>query len=88
MLCTYSLIYFNIYYLFNYLIFFFPGTHGPGYASPLDAFKNGSREELLYVICVQPDQTKQDYLATVDVDPKSSTYSQVSVYWSANFFCL
>lgn len=52
-------------------------THGPGYASPLDAFKNGSREELLYVICVQPDQTKQDYLATVDVDPKSSTYSQV-----------
>lgn len=69
-------------YNLNYLLFFsfFPGTHGPGYASPLDAFKNGPREELLYVICVQPDQAKQDYLATVDVDPKSPTYSQVSVY--------
>ncbi|CAB3259729.1 unnamed protein product [Arctia plantaginis] len=52
-------------------------SKGPGYASPLDAFKNGPREELLYVICVQPDNTKQDYLATVDVNPKSSTYSQV-----------
>ncbi|KAL0822669.1 hypothetical protein ABMA28_004692 [Loxostege sticticalis] len=50
---------------------------GPGYASPLDAFRNGPREQLLYVICVQPDQTKQDYLATVDVDPKSPTYCQV-----------
>ncbi|XP_072947344.1 methanethiol oxidase [Epargyreus clarus] len=50
---------------------------GPGYASPLDAFRNGIREELLYVVCVQPDNTKQDYLATVDVDPKSPTYSQV-----------
>ncbi|VVD04194.1 unnamed protein product [Leptidea sinapis] len=25
---------------------------GPGYASPLDAFHNGPREELLYVVCV------------------------------------
>ncbi|XP_075978719.1 methanethiol oxidase isoform X3 [Anticarsia gemmatalis] len=50
---------------------------GPGYASPLDAFKNGPREELMYVVCIQPDKTKQDYLATVDVDPKSPTYSQV-----------
>lgn len=50
---------------------------GPGYASPLDAFKNGAREELLYVVCVQPDKTKQDYLATIDVDPKSPTYTQV-----------
>ncbi|KAJ8713387.1 hypothetical protein PYW07_013757 [Mythimna separata] len=50
---------------------------GPGYASPLDAFNNGPREELLYVVCVQPDKTKQDYLATVDVDPKSPTYCQV-----------
>ncbi|XP_047503733.1 methanethiol oxidase [Pieris napi] len=50
---------------------------GPGYAFPLDAFNNGPREELLYVICVQPDKTKQDYVATVDVNPKSSTYSQV-----------
>ncbi|KAM3966113.1 methanethiol oxidase [Aphomia sociella] len=50
---------------------------GPGYASPLEAFTKGPREELLYVISVQPDRTKQDYLATVDVDPKSPTYSQV-----------
>ncbi|CAH0761085.1 unnamed protein product [Diatraea saccharalis] len=50
---------------------------GPGYASPLEAFTKGPREELLYVICVQPDATKQDYLATVDVDPKSPTYCQV-----------
>ncbi|KPI91699.1 Selenium-binding protein 1 [Papilio xuthus] len=50
---------------------------GPGYSSPLEAFKNGAREKLLYVVCVQPDLTKQDYLATVDVDPESPTYSQV-----------
>ncbi|KAG6442193.1 methanethiol oxidase [Manduca sexta] len=50
---------------------------GPGYASPLDAFKNGPREEILYVVTVQPDQSKQDYLSTVDVDPKSPTYCQV-----------
>lgn len=50
---------------------------GPGYSTPLEAFTKGPREKLLYVVCVQPDQTKQDYLATVDVDPKSPTYSQV-----------
>ncbi|XP_049874742.1 methanethiol oxidase [Pectinophora gossypiella] len=50
---------------------------GPGYASPMAAFRNGPREQLLYVVCVQPDKTKQDYLATIDVDPKSPTYSQV-----------
>lgn len=50
---------------------------GPGYPSPLEAFRNGPKEELLYVICVQPNLTKEDYIATVDVDPKSPTYSQV-----------
>lgn len=50
---------------------------GPGYASPMDAFKNGPREELLYVVTVQPDQTKEDYLSTIDVNPESPTYSQV-----------
>lgn len=53
-----------------------PGK-GPGYASPLDAFNNGPREELLYVVCVRPNKNKQDYLATVDVDSKSATYGQV-----------
>ena len=65
-------------YTNNILFYLFPGK-GPGYASPLDALKNGPREELLYVVCIQPDKTKQDYLATVDVDPKSPTYSQVSI---------
>ncbi|XP_031616959.1 methanethiol oxidase [Contarinia nasturtii] len=53
--------------------------HGPGYATPLDAMKNGPREKLLYVVVVQPnlDQPDGDYLATVDVDPTSKTYSQV-----------
>lgn len=59
-----------------FIIVISPGK-GPGYATPLEAFKNGEREKLLYVVCVQPDATKQDYLATVDVDPESSTYSQV-----------
>ena len=55
------------------------GHSGPGYASPMDAFLHGPREKLLYVTCVRrntvPD--KPDYLATVDVDPQSPTYSQV-----------
>jgi selenium-binding protein 1 len=53
--------------------------HGPGYATPMDAMKNGPREKLIYVNCIRrnvnPD--KPDYLATVDVDPQSDTYSQV-----------
>lgn len=53
---------------------------GPGYATPLDAYKNGKREEIVYIPCIiPPDQRKNraDYLVTVDVDPKSKTYSQV-----------
>lgn len=53
---------------------------GPGYKSPLDAFINGKRETILYTICVQPNastKNKSDYLATVDVNPNSPTYSQV-----------
>lgn len=54
-------------------------SNGPGYASPLDAMQNGPREKILYVCCVQPDQTegKSDLLATVDVDPESPTYCQI-----------
>ncbi|GAB6027806.1 Methanethiol oxidase [Chamberlinius hualienensis] len=54
-------------------------SHGPGYATPLDAMK-GPRETLIYVPCIQPDgkiNGKPDYLATIDVDPKSSTYNKV-----------
>lgn len=53
---------------------------GPGYKSPLDAYKNGKREKLLYTICIQPNSetnSKPDYLAIIDVDPDSTTYSQV-----------
>lgn len=50
---------------------------GPGWATPADAVKNAKREKLLYITCVQLDPTKPDYLATVDIDPESKTYSKV-----------
>jgi len=58
--------------------------HGPGYASPLDAMRNGPREKLIYVTCIRRNVTpgKPDYLATIDVDPQSSTYSQVTLITS------
>ncbi len=61
------------------------GTHheghacqGPGYASPEEAMK-AEREKLLYTVAlyVGTEIEKPDYLATVDVDPESTTYSQV-----------
>ncbi|XP_073465261.1 methanethiol oxidase-like [Aquarana catesbeiana] len=54
------------------------GSCGPGYKSPLDAMK-GPREELIYVACIYHNtgNNKPDYLATVDVDPKSPHYSKV-----------
>lgn len=54
---------------------------GPGYKSPLDAYTNGKRETILYAICIQPNpqiNSKSDYLATIDVDPDSPTYSKVN----------
>lgn len=56
---------------------------GPGYKSPLDAYANGKRETILYTICIQPNpQTNKtsDYLATIDVDPDSPTYSKVNMF--------
>jgi selenium-binding protein 1 len=51
---------------------------GPGFASPAEAIK-APRETLLYVIALYGGTgvRKPDYLATVDVDPKSATYSKV-----------
>lgn len=45
----------------------------------MDAMKNGPRERILYVITVNPDKENEqgDYLSTIDVDPSSSTYSQI-----------
>ena len=51
---------------------------GPGYASPAEAI-HGEREKLIYTIglYVGTGIEEPDYLATVDVDPESPTYSQV-----------
>ncbi|KAK1294705.1 Selenium-binding protein 1 [Acorus calamus] len=52
--------------------------NGPGYATPIEAM-SGPRESLIYVTCVYNGTGKQkpDYLATVDLDPNSPTYSKV-----------
>lgn len=49
---------------------------GPGYASPLAAMA-GPREKLLWLPCIAIPKGAHDYLATVDVDPSSSTFCQV-----------
>ena len=52
---------------------------GPGYASPLEAMRQGPREKLLYVNALYTGTGIEapDYLATVDVDPASPAYSSV-----------
>lgn len=42
----------------------------------------GPREEIVYLPCIyrNTNTLKPDYLATVDVDPKSSTYCKVEVH--------
>ncbi len=51
---------------------------GPGYASPEEAIKS-EREQLLYTVCIYngTEIKAPDYLATIDVDPQSDTYSQI-----------
>ncbi|KAG7543034.1 Selenium-binding protein [Arabidopsis thaliana x Arabidopsis arenosa] len=51
---------------------------GPGYATPLAAM-SGPSEKLIYVTAVYTGTgiDKPDYLATVDVDPSSLSYSSV-----------
>ena len=51
---------------------------GPGYSSPAEAIK-APKEKLLYTIAIYTGTgiQKPDYLATVDVDPDSPTYSKV-----------
>lgn len=51
---------------------------GPGYRSPKAAMMEGPREKLMYTVCIHTDSTKADVLCTVDIDPKSPTYCQVS----------
>uniref|UniRef100_A0A8D1AVP5 Methanethiol oxidase n=1 Tax=Sus scrofa TaxID=9823 RepID=A0A8D1AVP5_PIG len=54
------------------------GKCGPGYPTPLEAMK-GPREEIVYLPCIYRNTSTEapDYLATVDVDPKSPQYCQV-----------
>ncbi|KAF5916215.1 hypothetical protein HPG69_010574 [Diceros bicornis minor] len=54
------------------------GNCGPGYPTPLEAVK-GPREEIVYLPCIYRNTGTEapDYLATVDVNPKSPQYSQV-----------
>ena len=33
----------------------------------------------MYLPCIVPGKDRPDYLATVDVDPESATYSQVTI---------
>jgi selenium-binding protein 1 len=47
------------------------------FSTPLEAYKNGPREKLLYITCVSIDPKSPDYLAVVDADPISPTYSKV-----------
>ena len=35
----------------------------------------------MYIPCIVPDKSRPDYLVTVDVDPKSNTYSQVNKWF-------
>jgi selenium-binding protein 1 len=52
--------------------------HGPGWSSPAEAMKSPP-EKLLYIPAIYTGTPvkKPDYIATVDVDPKSKTYSKV-----------
>lgn len=39
------------------------------YKTPLDAYNNGEREKLLYTVALPIDETKPDYIVTIDTDP-------------------
>jgi len=53
------------------------GGCGPGYATPREAFNTSAQEKIVYLPCIVPDKDRPDYLATVDVDPDSPTFSTV-----------
>ena len=50
---------------------------GPGFANPLDAYKNSEKEKLLYIPCIVPTKDRPDYLVTIDVDEKSRDFGKV-----------
>lgn len=70
--------------IYMHVYFFYLGKccsgNGPGYATPIEAMLKGPREQIVYLPCIYNNTPikKPDYLCTVDVDPNSPTYSQVS----------
>lgn len=50
---------------------------GPGYSTPMEAFKNSEKEKLLYIPCLVPTKDRPDYLVTIDVDENSPDYGKV-----------
>ena len=47
----------------------------------MDAVRHGPQEKIVYVPCTYTNTPikQPDYLATIDTDPESPTYSQVSL---------
>ena len=41
---------------------------GPGFATPLDAFRSNERESLAYVPVTTRHHTRPDYMATIDLN--------------------
>jgi selenium-binding protein 1 len=55
-------------------------AQGPGYATPMEAFRSRTREKLIYVPCIptgENAENREGYLATVDVDPQSPTFCKI-----------
>ena len=46
------------------------------FESPLQAFQQGPRERLAYVTVTSATHERPDYLATIDVDDESPTFSK------------
>ncbi|MFB6298565.1 MAG: selenium-binding protein SBP56-related protein, partial [Salinirussus sp.] len=55
------------------------GVEGPGYATPQAAIEQADPEETAYVmgLHVGQDVDAPDFLAVVDVNPDSETYSEI-----------
>ena len=54
----------------------------------MDAFRNAPREQVIYLPCIYVNTDQKhlpDYLATVDVDPESPTYSMVGLCVKSKF---
>ncbi|KAI1723262.1 56kDa selenium binding protein (SBP56) domain-containing protein [Ditylenchus destructor] len=51
---------------------------GPGYESPMQAFKNGPREQIMFVALPNSDVPKKpDMLVSVDVNPDSAEFCKI-----------